>query len=67
LDTRRPSTGGPGDQFEFEVAPDAASLRAIRYRFLDWFDGAVIDLRGDAYDVVVVTATASCPGPLAPF
>lgn len=40
------STGGPGDQFELELSRDGHtySLESARYRFLDWFDGAVAEL-----------------------
>ncbi len=38
------STGGPGDEFRFYVNPDL-SCHTIEYWFLDWFDGAHIDLQ----------------------
>jgi hypothetical protein len=40
------STGGPGDQFEIDV-DDEGNVVRIRYRFIDWFDGAERTLSGD--------------------
>jgi hypothetical protein len=46
------STGGPGDQFEFEVDPEDYEVQTITYRFLDWFDGASVELHGRDYDTL---------------
>ena len=40
------STGGPGDQFEFDFDEDGDLVEG-RYRFLDWFDGASRKLDND--------------------
>lgn len=37
------SYGGPSDEFEVEISADR-EIVAIRYRFKDWFDGAVREL-----------------------
>jgi len=34
------SWGGPQDYFEFEYDPEGRELVEVRYRYLDWFDGA---------------------------
>ncbi len=49
--TFQTSWGGPSDQFEITVDEDG-DITEIRYRFLDWFDGAVRTLHGDEYDTV---------------
>jgi len=46
------STGGPGDEFRFyaDRSPNRLSgwsVYRIEYWFLDWFDGAHIDLSGE--------------------
>ncbi len=33
------SWGGPSDQFECEI-DDEGNIEAVKYRFMDWFDGA---------------------------
>jgi len=43
------STGGPGDQLEYTLDADGL-VTEIRYRFLDWFDGAVVTLTGDDFE-----------------
>jgi len=42
------SWGGPADQLEYELYDDG-SIRQIRYRFMDWGDGATRVLHGDDY------------------
>jgi hypothetical protein len=39
------STGGPGDEFRFYTDENLNPTR-IEYWFLDWFDGAKINLKG---------------------
>jgi hypothetical protein len=49
------STGGPGDQFELTIdasEPHRPAIDSITYRFMDWFDGASVDLHGDEFDLV---------------
>ena len=46
------STGGPGDEFRFYVNPDF-SVHTIEYLFLDWNDGASIELDGKEYELNV--------------
>ena len=41
------SWGGPGDEFRFYINPDFSAYH-VEYWFMDWFDGAKIDLDGDA-------------------
>lgn len=40
------SYGGPSDEFRFFVNPDF-SVERVEYWFLDWFDGAYINLSGE--------------------
>jgi hypothetical protein len=40
------STGGPGDQLEYTIDSDG-DVSEIRYRFLDWFDGAARTISHD--------------------
>ena len=46
------SWGGPGDEFRIYVNPDK-SVHRIEYWYLDWFDGAKVELdeklHGDAW------------------
>jgi len=49
------STGGPGDEF-LVTCDDEGNIGEIRYRFLDWFDGATVTLSGSEY----ATAEAFC-------
>lgn len=44
------SWGGPQDEFVLSVNPEDRSIGAIRYRFLDWFDGATRTLEGEQYE-----------------
>lgn len=48
------SWGGPSDEFRFYVdsSPHGLIPREIEYWFLDWFDGAEIDLEGDDFAVL---------------
>ena len=41
------STGGPGDEFRF-YADERLDLTKIEYWFLDWFDGAKVNVTGKA-------------------
>ena len=38
------SWGGPSDYVTFEFDPEHKELIAIKYHFLDWFDGAVREI-----------------------
>lgn len=42
------SWGGPSDEFRFFVNPDL-SVYKIDYWFLDWFDGASVELEGQNF------------------
>jgi len=42
------SWGGPADEFRFYANPDL-SLYRIEYWFLDWFDGAGVELEGEDF------------------
>ena len=46
------STGGPGDDFWLYVDPEDREIERIEYAFLDWFDGARRELRGEDFEVV---------------
>jgi len=46
------STGGPGDDFYLYVDPEDRTIERIEYAFLDWFDGARRELRGDDFETV---------------
>jgi hypothetical protein len=46
------STGGPGDEFEVYIDPNDGEIVKIIYRFLDWFDGAERELRGDDFEKI---------------
>ena len=46
------STGGPGDEFLFDYTPGEYRPDRIRYRFLDWFDGATVTLEDDDRDMI---------------
>lgn len=43
------SWGGPSDEFEVEINEDR-EIVAIRYRFKDWFDGAMRELSPGSRD-----------------
>ncbi len=45
------STGGPGDEFRF-YADETLSLTKIEYWFLDWFDGAKVNVTGKALELM---------------
>lgn len=47
------STGGPGDQFECEVSKGKYGweIDEIRYRFMDWWDGDVVRLLGEEFEL----------------
>jgi len=45
------SWGGPSDEFRFFVDPDL-SVYKIQYWFLDWFDGASIELQGEDFQLL---------------
>lgn len=45
------STGGPGDEFRFYCDENLNPVE-IEYWFLDWFDGAHIDLTGENYKLM---------------
>lgn len=45
------STGGPGDEFRFYTDP-AGVLYRISYVFLDWWDGATLELGGEDFDLL---------------
>lgn len=45
------SWGGPSDEFRFYGSEN--SIDNIEYWFLDWFDGAHIDLSGSDYDLLL--------------
>ena len=43
------SWGGPSDEFRFFI-DEHGGITDIEYHFLDWFDGAVIDVNMSSYD-----------------
>ena len=45
------SYGGPSDEFRFFTGPDFRPYK-IEYWFLDWFDGASIELSGEGFDLL---------------
>lgn len=45
------STGGPGDDF-FVTIDDDGEISRIEYQFLDWFDGARIEVEGQDFEKV---------------
>jgi len=53
------STGGPGDEFRYYVNYDGSPYH-IEYWFLDWFDGASIELTGHYKDVMMEVWEAMC-------
>jgi len=46
------STGGPGDEFRFLTEDPTENMPVIEYWFLDWFDGANIELKGVHLDLL---------------
>jgi hypothetical protein len=45
------STGGPGDEFRFYTDAQV-KVYCIEYVFLDWWDGATLELSGQDYDLL---------------
>ena len=45
------SYGGPSDEFRFFVGPDL-ELNSIEYWFLDWYDGASVELKGSKFNLL---------------
>ncbi|MHA2428652.1 MAG: hypothetical protein ACXADB_11575 [Candidatus Hermodarchaeia archaeon] len=45
------STGGPGDDF-FVTIDDGGEITRIEYQFLDWYDGARVEVTGDDFELV---------------
>ena len=45
------SWGGPSDEFRFYTGPDLIPYK-IEYVFLDWFDGAKRELKGEDFDLL---------------
>ena len=43
------SWGGPSDEFRFFI-DEQGGITDIEYHFMDWFDGAVIDVNMSSYD-----------------
>ena len=46
------STGGPGDEFRFMTEDPTETMPVTEYWFLDWSDGASIELKGINYDLI---------------
>jgi len=46
------STGGPGDEFRFMTEDPTETMPVTEYWFLDWFDGANVELKGINYDLI---------------
>jgi len=45
------SWGGPAEEFRFFVDPDL-QIRKIEYWYLDWFDGAKLELSGKDFELL---------------
>jgi len=46
------SWGGPSDEFRFYACPESTFPKRIEYWFLDWFDGACLEVTGEDYDLL---------------